>query len=101
MRGPLSEAADAYNYTEIGIWCALGVTVGIRAFRSGGVARRDGLLACVTLISFGLSDYAEIRTGGEWWSPWWLLAWKATCVLILLVLLVRARRRGRVPTGTS
>ena len=27
MRGPLSEAAEFYNYLEIGIWCAIGATV--------------------------------------------------------------------------
>lgn len=94
MRGPLSEAAEVYNYTEIGIWCAIGVVVAIMATRRTGTARRDGLIASATLLAFGLSDYAEIRTGGEWWTPWWLLAWKATCVIVLLALLLRARRRA-------
>jgi hypothetical protein len=49
-------------------------------------------LAAVTLVAFGISDYAEIRTGGEWWRPWWLLAWKATCVVTLMSLLLVARR---------
>src|SRR2546430_1928428 len=95
MRGPLSGAAEAYNYVEIGIWCAMGVAAGGLALRRRGDARRDLLLASVTLITFGLSDYAENRTGGEWWTPWWLLAWKAGCVLVLLALLLRAKRRGR------
>lgn len=95
MRGPLSEAAELYNYTEIGIWCAIGVVVGVLALRRRGPARRDGLLASLTLFAFGLSDYAEIRTGGEWWTPWWLLAWKAGCVLVLLALVLRARDRRR------
>ena len=96
MRGRLSEIAQLYNYTEIGIWCVIGAVVGMMAMRRSGSARRDGLLAAVTLIAFGASDYAEIRTGGEWWTPWWLLAWKATCVLVLLALLLRARR-ARTP----
>jgi len=92
MRGPLSEAAETYNYIEIGIWCATATIVAVVALRRSGKARRAGLLAAVTLLAFGASDYAEIRTGGEWWTPWWLLLWKATCVVLLLALLLAARR---------
>lgn len=95
MRGPLSDAAELYNFIEIAIWCAIGVVVAMLAWRRTGAARRDGLIASVALLAFGASDYAEIRTGGEWWTPWWLLAWKALCVLALLTLLFRARHRGR------
>jgi hypothetical protein len=93
MRGPLSEAAETYNYIEIGIWCATATIVAVVALRRSGAARRDVLLASVALIAFGASDYAEIRTGGEWWTPWWLLLWKVSCVSLLLVLLLRARRQ--------
>ena len=95
MRGPLSRAAEWYNYAEIGIWCAIGIAVGALALRRTGAARRSMALASITLIAFGMSDYAENRTGGEWWTPWWLLAWKAACVLILLALLLVNRRRKR------
>jgi hypothetical protein len=95
MRGPLSEAAELYNYIEIGIWCTIAAVVAFVALRRTGPVRRSGLLASVTLVAFGLSDYAEIRTGGEWWRPWWLLAWKAACVITLLGLLViSGGRRG-------
>ena len=100
MRGPLSGAAETYNYVEVGIWCALGIIVGVIALRRAGATRSDGLIASATLVAFGLSDYAEIRTGGEWWAPRWLLAWKAACVLALLTLLLRARRRQK-PTASS
>ena len=95
MRGPLSGAAETYNYAEIGIWCAIATLVAIVALRKTGESRREGLLAAFTLFAFGLSDYAEIRTGGEWWTPWWLLLWKGACVLTLLTLLLRARLRRR------
>lgn len=95
MRGPLSGAAELYNYVEVGVWCAIAVVVAVRASRRSGAARRDGFIASVALLAFGASDYAEIRTGGEWWTPWWLLVWKAVCVLTLLALLLRARRSGR------
>ena len=99
MRGPLSEAAETYNTIEIGIWCATATVVAVVALRRTGAARRDGLLASVVLVAFGVSDYAEIRTGGEWWTPWWLLLWKAVCVVTLLSLLIRARGR-RVSDGS-
>jgi hypothetical protein len=95
MRGPLSGAAETYNYIEIGIWCAIAVIAAMVALRRTGPARRDGLVASIALVAFGVSDYAEIRTGGEWWRPWWLLAWKATCLAVLLALLLAARRRRR------
>src|SRR5918999_578027 len=95
MRGPLSGAAELYNYIEIGIWCGIAAVVALVALRRAGAARRDGLIASVALVAFAISDYAEIRTGGEWWRPWWLLTWKATCVLVLLALLLAARRRAR------
>jgi hypothetical protein len=97
MRGPLSVAADAYNYAEIGIWCAIGTVVAAVAFRRRGAVRRDCLIASAVLYVFGVSDYAEVRAGGEWWTPWWLLLWKASCVFVLLALLLRARRRARAP----
>jgi hypothetical protein len=95
MRGPLSEVAETYNYIEIGIWAVIAVVVAAASLRRRGGARAQGLLAAFTLAAFGASDYAEIRTGGEWWRPWWLLAWKTACVLVLLTLLVLARRRAR------
>ena len=101
MRGPLTSAAEAYNYLEIGIWCAMGAAAGVASLGRRGAARRDLLLASITLFAFGISDYAENRTGGEWWTPWWLLAWKAGCVLVLLTLLLRARRRGRTAAGDA
>ena len=93
MRGPLSRWGEAYNYVEIGLWAVLGVIVLVRARRRSDAARRDGLIAGVALIAFGVSDWAEIRTGGEWWKPWWLLAWKASCIAILLTLGFLAYRR--------
>jgi hypothetical protein len=71
----------------------IAAVVAVLSLRRRGAARAQGLLAAFTLAAFGASDYAEIRTGGEWWRPWWLLAWKTACVLVLLTLLVLARRR--------
>ena len=95
MRGPLSQLVEDYNYLEIGIWCAIGAVVAFRGLFQTGQARRNALIAAVVLVAFGLSDYAEIRSGGEWWHPRWLLLWKAACVAGLLGLLVMARIRQR------
>jgi len=53
------------------------------------------LVAAVTLVAFGASDWFENETGGEWWHPWWLLVWKSACVGVLLGLGVLAARRKR------
>ena len=95
MQGPWSRWGELYNYVEIGLWGAIGVVVGVIALRTTGAARRQGLLAAMTLLAFGVSDWFEIRTGGEWWRPWWLLAWKATCVIVLLTLGLLAYLRKR------
>jgi hypothetical protein len=104
LQGPLSRAGEIYNYAEIVIWSTLGVVTYARTRRASNPARRQGRIAAVTLLLFGLSDYAEARTGGEWWHPPWLLAWKAACVLVLFALLLLAyrrqrRERGQVPTA--
>lgn len=93
MHGPWSRAAELYNYAEIGVWWAIGATVLVLALRRNGAARKKGLTASITLFAFGLSDWAENATGGEWWHPWWLLAWKASCVLVLLTLAALTRKR--------
>ena len=95
MRGPLTRAGEIYNYVEVGLWPAIGLIVAIVALRRHGPARTRGLVAAVTLVAFGASDWAENATGGEWWHPWWLLLWKGACVGVLLTLGLLAARRSR------
>lgn len=95
MRGPFSRAGEVYNWIEVGLWPALGLAVALRSLRRSGPARVRGLLAAVTLFAFGASDWAENETGGEWWHPWWLLLWKAACVVTLLTLGIRTARSNR------
>ncbi len=50
-------------------------------------------------IAFGISDFVEIHTGA-WWRPWWLLGWKAACLLAFVPPLfqhLRSRDRGGDP----
>lgn len=84
-----------YNYIEVGLWPTIGVVLAIYGLRRRGVVRRDCLLAAGILVIFGASDWFEANTGNEWWHPWWLFLWKATCVLALLGLTVQAYRRRK------
>ena len=61
-----------------------------------GKARRvPATVAAIAFILFAVSDAVEIATGA-WWRPWWLFAWKATCVVILVGILVKSvRRKGQ------
>jgi hypothetical protein len=81
------------NYAEAGLWILVAIVFGVFATRRSGTARRRCVLAVPVFLFFGLSDVVEVRTGA-WWRPWWLFAWKATCVLGMIVLLA-AHLRGR------
>lgn len=39
----------------------------------------------IAFFLFGCSDLVETQTLA-WWRPWWLLLWKAGCVLAILWL---------------
>ena len=82
------------NYVEAGLWIAIALGFAIAIGRIAPAVRRDGAMAAVTFLFFGLSDIVETRTGA-WWRPWWLLAWKAACVTALVILLTRHYRRKR------
>ena len=98
MRGPFTRAGEIFNYAEVALWPALGVAVAVLALRRNGRARAHGLVAAITLFAFGASDWAENATGGEWWTPWWLLVWKTFCVIVLLTLALLSRQpKRRVP----
>jgi hypothetical protein len=86
------------NRIEAGLWIVIAVAMAVAAWRRRHV-RRDCVVAAVAFALFGISDVVETHTGA-WWSPWWLLAWKAVCVLALLVLLKRYLNR-RTPASES
>jgi hypothetical protein len=97
----LRDASEFFNYFEVGLWALAAVVLAVHGLRRSGVVRRDCLIAAAALLAFAGSDWAEARTGNTWWDPWWLLAWKAACVLTFLLLLVRAARRVRSNPSTS
>lgn len=76
------------NYAEAGLWAAFAVVALIK--RTG---RASWLLAAALLL-FGLSDIVETRTGA-WYKPWWLFAWKALCVLCILIFGIAVLRKLR------
>ena len=81
------------NRIEAALWVAIaGVMFALAIRRSAG--RADCLVGAVAFALFGISDLVETTTGG-WWRPWWLLAWKAACVLTFIVLLARHAKRKR------
>ncbi len=90
MGGDLHEVV---NYIEAGLWGLIAV-----AFMVTGIRRSDQratcLIAALVFLAFGLSDLVEVRTGA-WWRPWWLLAWKALCLAVMLSLWMQHLRRGR------
>jgi hypothetical protein len=48
--------------------------------------------AGLLFMTFGLSDFVEIQTGG-WYKPWWLLAWKASNLVGFVMVYLLHRRR--------
>jgi hypothetical protein len=91
----LRDASEFFNYFEVGLWALAAVVLTLHGLRRSGDVRRDCLIGAAALLAFAGSDWAEARTGNRWWDPWWLLAWKAACVMTFLILLVRAARRLR------
>lgn len=73
----------------------LGVVLLVASFWRTGVVRRDYRLAALVLFAFGPTDLVEARYGNQWWDPWWLLLWKAACVIALLAILLNAWKRQR------
>ena len=83
-----------FNYGEAAVWGIAGVYVLWRSRHRPKATRILGSVASVAFFAFGISDLVETRTG-TWYEPWWLLAWKAACVLILLSCLYFHARDAR------
>jgi membrane protein implicated in regulation of membrane protease activity len=93
--GALDPTFVLSNRLEAGLWTVIGIGMLVGALRQPrGVVRTEGLVAAITFAIFGGSDLVEAMTGA-WWRPWWLFVWKAACVLVFLVLIVRYFRRRR------
>ena len=91
------------NQFEAALWI---VMAGVMAMRFS--VRREWstvrIVGASTLLLFGLSDLVECTTGA-WWRPWWLLIWKATCVVALLAWMakewIESRRQKNRAAGAT
>jgi hypothetical protein len=89
----MNELAFWFNIAEAGLGFALGVAMLVLSIRSAR-GRGPRIAAGIALVAFGLSDLVETQTGA-WWRPWWLLAWKAACVLALSAFAFKWLREAR------
>lgn len=88
----LEHAFAVGNAAEAVLW--FGIGCGFLFALRRGAYRRLKWIAGLTFIVFGLSDVVEIQTEA-WWRPWWLLAWKAGCVGVLLWTGIAYRKQSR------
>lgn len=91
-----------FNAAEALVWFAYGALL-LAAWIAGQAAghERTAVVAGLAFLAFGGSDLVEIRTG-TWWSPWWLLVWKAACVVVLVGCFLRYRaERADSPGNTG
>lgn len=86
--------ADAFNAIEVVLWGIIGAGFAFRTFQAPAGSRFTLGLAAVGFLAFAGSDAVEIQTGA-WWRPWWLFAWKAACVVLLISLAVIYFRKQR------
>ena len=76
------EPTYVFNFYESFFWCILAFGFLIKTIKS---RRPLFLLIGIALLLFGVSDIVEMWSGA-WWKPWWLLVWKAGCVIGLIYL---------------
>lgn len=96
---PLHPASLAdFNRYEAWVWFALAAVLAVYGMVPPSRIRKLGAVAVLLLLAFGFSDLVEARTGA-WWRPWWLLLWKAFCVVGLgsCALLYYRKKGEHVP----
>ena len=85
---PLDPTFVYGNYVEAAVWAAMGLIALIKR------PNRPTVFLGLTLLAFGGSDVVEASTGA-WYDPWWLLAWKAVCIGLIVGLGIKAWRLAR------
>ncbi len=75
-----------FNLGEGILWIAMGAAllISVRFYRARW--RRLRIVAALSFVLFGVSDFIEMQTG-SWWQPPWLLGLKALCVTSLAACL--------------
>lgn len=85
-----------FNFAEAALWIVISIVLFVKRMKSESAEAKLQLVAAIAFLLFGLSDLVETQTGA-WWRPWWLLVWKASCVIVLVgTLVVYLRRKRRV-----
>lgn len=72
-----------FNLAECGLWQLVALALALKSVRSPVATRRVLRFLALTFCLFGASDYIEAQTGA-WWTPWWLLVLKGSCVIALV-----------------
>lgn len=88
----IQHTVAVFNLLEGLLWLSIaaGFTLALCKARSNADLKA---VAAVLFLTFGLSDFVEIQTGG-WYKPWWLLAWKASNLIGLVIVYILYRRRS-------
>ncbi len=87
---------DFYNHIEPFIWYLVAFLI-VPALRAHSPLKTRLILAIVIAI-FGTSDFFESEA---WWTPWWLLLWKAMSLFAMLLLGLRIRKRSRLSSNMT
>jgi len=80
-----------FNFWEGVFWILIAIWFFIDVFRSSKQKQWFHGLCGVAFLTFGVSDFVELRSGA-WWEPWWLLIWKGGCILGFICLYIWYRK---------
>ena len=84
-----NEILRTFNIFEGALWCLLSIVViFLKKYNL-----RNRLILSFTLFLFGISDLLEKEA---WWTPWWLLCYKAICLTVIIFIfygLVKERKK--------
>lgn len=86
-------AEQIFNLVEGFWWIGLGIWM-LRLEKDP--VRHAVVLLSAVLVVFGVSDFIEMFTGA-WWRPTWLLAIKAVCVTVGLIISIHLYRERSKP----
>ncbi|MBI9016487.1 MAG: hypothetical protein JEZ07_04410 [Phycisphaerae bacterium] len=75
-------ACQSYNLIEAFIWFGFGGFCMFKLRKTVAALKFNQMMLAIGFVAFGISDLVEIRTG-SWWHPWWMLLWKATCLIVI------------------
>ena len=66
---------DTFNICEGILWIVVAIVLFTYAIFLGKPKRLLAIIAAISFVSFGLTDFVETTTE-SWPPPWWLMIWK-------------------------